>query len=97
MLEVTFHFLCNSSVSSISCISNEVPKKVLFPNNLSLKFFKSEKALPMTQRNTVPCLLFGIERVNAVFVIPTGKKGDYHFLTPLNASIAEQKAFFQAA
>lgn len=53
------------------------------PDNLSLKFQKSEKAVTMTQRI----------KVNAVFIISTGKRG-LNFLMILNAFISEQKVFF---
>ena len=56
---------------------------MFFPDNLSLKFQKSEKAVSMTQRI----------KVNAVFIISTGK-GGLNFLMTLNAFISEQKAFF---
>lgn len=74
-VEGTFHFLCSSWVSFISSMYLKWSSKKMCSSqkNLSLKNFKSEKALSMAQRNTGSWLLSYLGN-NTVFVIPIGKK-----------------------
>lgn len=68
-------------------------KDVLFPNNLPLKFYKSEKALLMTETNAVSWLLatWGWKELVLFLLFPqVKKKRDYRFFMPLNAPIQKR-------